>query len=337
MKFRFLALAGVAVAASLALSACGSSSNDGGSGGNTSASATSDTGSGSGTAPATTSSSGGGATIGSKFIFGGPPEFATRRLDPLQKAYGFTFEKFTPLDTGGPATVTALKNGQVDAADIFTTDPAIKANNFVVLEDPKSFFGAQNVVPLISKTKATTGVKQVLNFLDAKLTSEVLIDLRTKVEVNKEDASKAAEDWLKTLAASQPPAGLNKGVTLTVGSANFPENEILADIYIKALQATGATVKSKLNIGSREKYFPGLKDGSIDLIPEYIGSILSYLDKNATASTVADVEKALTPLLPSNLEILDPAPAQDNDAVVVTKANADKYGLRSIADLAKTG
>ena len=60
-------------------------------------------------------------------------------------------------------TVNALKRGQVDAADLFTTDPAIEANDFVILEDPKSNFAAQNIVPIINKDKATDGVKEVLN------------------------------------------------------------------------------------------------------------------------------------------------------------------------------
>ena len=76
-----------------------------------------------------------------------------------QKNYGVTFGSFKPLDDAGPVTIAALKNGQVDAADIFSTDPSIAANNFVVLADPKSNFAAQNVLPLINKAKATDGVK----------------------------------------------------------------------------------------------------------------------------------------------------------------------------------
>jgi len=274
-------------------------------------------------------------TVAGKLIMGGPPEFQTRRLPGLTTTYGVTFKGFTSTGAGGVNGVTSLKNGQVDAADIFTSDPAIKANNFVVLADPKSFFGAQNVVPLINKSKATDAVKTVLNYISSKLTSAVLIDLNTQVQVDKKDPAAVAEAWLSTLG-NKPPANFTAGVSLTVGSANFTENETLADVYAIALQATGAKVKTKLNIGSREKYFPALLDGTIDLVPEYLGSILSYLDKNATAATADDVKTALATKLPSKLEILDIAEAQDNDAIVVTKAIADKYHLASIADLAKT-
>lgn len=127
--------------------------------------------------------------------------------------------------------------------------------------------------------------------------------------------------------------GGNAG-TITIGSGNFAESELLAEIYAGALQAKGVNVKTHLDIGSREVYFPALKDGSIDLIPEYTGTLLQYLNKNATQVAPSDVYTALKQQLPSNLTVLNMAAAQDSDAIVVTKATADKYHAKSIADLA---
>jgi osmoprotectant transport system substrate-binding protein len=121
--------------------------------------------------------------------------------------------------------------------------------------------------------------------------------------------------------------------TITVGSANFPENVILADIYADALSAKGVKVTKKLNIGSRETYIPALKDGSIDLIPEYSGVLLQYFDKTATAVSSADVYAALQKATPAPLTVLDQATAEDKDSVVVTKETAAKYNLTSIGDL----
>jgi osmoprotectant transport system substrate-binding protein len=121
--------------------------------------------------------------------------------------------------------------------------------------------------------------------------------------------------------------------TIVVGSANFPENVLLADIYADALSAKGVQVTKKLNIGSRETYIPALKDGSIDLIPEYSGVLLQYFDKNATAVSSADVYSALQKAVPAPLTVLDQAAAEDKDAIVVTKATATKYHLTSIGDL----
>jgi osmoprotectant transport system substrate-binding protein len=122
--------------------------------------------------------------------------------------------------------------------------------------------------------------------------------------------------------------------TIVVGSANFQENVVLANIYAGALKAKGVKVSTKLNIGSRETYIPAVKDGSIDLIPEYSGVLLSYFDKNATAVSATDVYAALQKVTPQPLTVLTQSAAEDKDAIVVTKETAAKYNLKSIADLA---
>ncbi|MFD4179565.1 ABC transporter substrate-binding protein [Rhodococcus sp. NPDC058514] len=122
--------------------------------------------------------------------------------------------------------------------------------------------------------------------------------------------------------------------SVVIGSANFPESETVANIYAEALKANGFDVRTKLNIGSRETYIPAVKDGSIDVIPDYTGNLLQYLDKDTTATTAADVDAALPAALGPDLAITTPAPAEDKDAVVVTRETADKWQLTSIADLA---
>jgi osmoprotectant transport system substrate-binding protein len=131
----------------------------------------------------------------------------------------------------------------------------------------------------------------------------------------------------------QSPAGDAKAIT--VGSAAFPENEIVAEIYAQALEAQGITVKKKLNIGAREVYIPALKNGEIDLIPEYTGNLLTYLDPKATASAPGAVTSTLAKVVPTGLTVLKPAPAEDKDSLNVTAAFAKANGVESIADLAK--
>jgi osmoprotectant transport system substrate-binding protein len=121
--------------------------------------------------------------------------------------------------------------------------------------------------------------------------------------------------------------------TIVVGSANFPESALIAQIYAGALTAKGVKVSTKLNIGSRETYIPGLQDGSIDLIPEYSGVLLQYFDKNATQVSSDDVFAALKTKVPAKLTVLDQSTAEDKDSVTVTKETADKYNLKSIEDL----
>jgi osmoprotectant transport system substrate-binding protein len=134
-----------------------------------------------------------------QLTFGGPPEFQTRPdgIPGIAETYGCTFKEYRSLDAGGPLTVSALKNGDVQAADLFTTDASIPADDFVVLTDPKNNFAAQNVVPLINKAKADDTVTQVLNGISAKLTTENLTALNAEAASDtKPSAETVAKNWL---------------------------------------------------------------------------------------------------------------------------------------------
>lgn len=122
--------------------------------------------------------------------------------------------------------------------------------------------------------------------------------------------------------------------SIVIGSANFPESETVANIYAEALRANGFEVSTKLNIGSREAYIPAVRDGSIDLIPDYTGNLLQYLDESATATSSEDVLAALPDALGSDLTVTAQAPGEDKDAVVVTRATATDRNLTTIGDLA---
>jgi osmoprotectant transport system substrate-binding protein len=126
----------------------------------------------------------------------------------------------------------------------------------------------------------------------------------------------------------------SSGSQIIIGSADFTESQLIASIYSQALQAAGVQVKEQFNIGSREVYVAALKDSSIDLVPEYSGALLSYLDPKSTAATTEAVTSELKGKLPSGISLLTPSPAEDKDVLAVTKATADKYKLKTISDLA---
>lgn len=136
----------------------------------------------------------------STMVLGAPPEFKTRvdGVTGLKREYGLTFKEFKPLDEAGPLTVQALKNGQVQVANLFSTDPNIAVNRFVVLNDPKNLFGAQNIVPVMTKSKATPAATKALDAVSAKLTTSVVQQLVEKVVIDKQDASTVASGWLKS-------------------------------------------------------------------------------------------------------------------------------------------
>jgi len=133
-----------------------------------------------------------------ELVFGGPSEFETRPdgIPGIKKTYNCSFKSYLSLDTG-PVTVKAVTDNTVQAADIFTTNPAIGENNLVALEDPKSNFAAQNVLPLINSNKATDQVKQTLNAISAKLTTPSLVDLNRQLNApDKPDSATVAKAWL---------------------------------------------------------------------------------------------------------------------------------------------
>src|SRR5580700_8648720 len=122
--------------------------------------------------------------------------------------------------------------------------------------------------------------------------------------------------------------------SVIVGSANFPEDELLAQIYAAALAARGVKVTDQFSIGAREVYYPEIEKGAITIIPEYNGALLTTaVDPSSTAATTARVDAQLKARLPASLRILSPSPAQDKDSVTVTRAFAARHHLSSIAQL----
>lgn len=135
--------------------------------------------------------------------------------------------------------------------------------------------------------------------------------------------------------SSSAAGGSSSGSSVIVGSAAFPENEILAYVYADALNQNGIKATVKPNIGQRDAYIAALKDGSIDLVPEYTGNLLQYFDAKATAQSSDDVYNALKTAVPSGYTVLAKAEAQDADSYNVTKAFSDQYGVKSLDDLKK--
>ncbi|MEU1403687.1 ABC transporter substrate-binding protein [Streptomyces sp. NPDC005728] len=132
------------------------------------------------------------------------------------------------------------------------------------------------------------------------------------------------------------PGSKASGDSVVVGSNNFAESTLLADIYGEALKAKGIKVTYKPNIGSRETTYGLLKNGSISVLPEYNGALLAYLDQKARPKSAEATTSAIEAKLDSKLTLLDPSPAQSKDSVTVNAATASKYHLTeksSIADL----
>jgi osmoprotectant transport system substrate-binding protein len=124
---------------------------------------------------------------------------------------------------------------------------------------------------------------------------------------------------------------------IRVAAFSFTESEILAELYSQALRAKGYPTGPVVQGGPRELIQPALAEGLLDVVPEYAGSALSFLTLGTVggSANVTDTHDALTLVVtPLNIVALEPAPAQDANAIVVTQATADRFGLRDISDLA---
>jgi osmoprotectant transport system substrate-binding protein len=135
--------------------------------------------------------------VASDLVLGGPAEWVTRvnGVVGLRDVYGLEFKEFTSLDAGGPLTMTALLNGQIQVADVFSTDPALTENELVALEDDKSLFAAENVVPVVVSAKSDDTVEETLNGVSAALTTEALIEMNGKAAEGT-SLTDIAREWL---------------------------------------------------------------------------------------------------------------------------------------------
>jgi osmoprotectant transport system substrate-binding protein len=141
--------------------------------------------------------------------------------------------------------------------------------------------------------------------------------------------STASASPLKLASASSP--------TITIGSTNFPEQVIVANLYSGVLQHAGFKTNVRADLGTRTAVEPALAHGSLDLYPDYAGSLLVFLEPKDTAQATqlsTDLPALKAALAPQGATVLAPAPATDVNVFAVTKATATKYHLTTLSSLA---
>jgi len=310
--FRSTALGAALLAMALLAASCGDESGGGGGGGD------------------------GGDTIASQLTLGGPPECPERPfcIPGLRDVYGVEFGEFLPLDVGGPLTVEALRSGDIDVGLLFSTSSVIGDEGWVVLEDDNSLQTAENITPVVSLEVLDATITERLNAVSAAITTENITELNGRVEIGGEDPADVAADFLDSEGLLGGPSGNGQ---LTVGAVAFAENQIVAEMYAQTLEDAGYTVDRQTTLESREALQPAIEGGDVDIAPEYLGSLLLFLDPEAEAGgDPAENRALLEPLLADvGQTLLDSSDANDTNAFVVTQETADQYGLVLTSDLAK--
>jgi osmoprotectant transport system substrate-binding protein len=136
-------------------------------------------------------------------------------------------------------------------------------------------------------------------------------------------------------AACGSGGGAAEGDRVVVGAVTFAENQIVAEMYARLLENAGYEIDREFNYQNRERLLPDLESGSIDLAPEYLASLLTAVDPDASPSSDPGENVAmLRPLLAEEgLRLLEPSDANDTNAFVVTRETASRLDLESVSDL----
>ena len=286
------------------------------------------------------SSSGGSSTSSSSggkgLKMGGPAECPTRPFCEigLKNTYGMKIQSFKTLDSGGPLTVAAIKDGTVDFGLMFTSDPTVGAQGLVLLADDKHLQNSDNVVPVVDtkfdKAPATTA----LNAVQAVLSQEALVGMNQAVQLQHQPPAAVASGFLSAVHLDKATlcGGATGSGTVNVGAFNFAESGLLANVYAAALKTCGYSTKVKA-LGAREVVYPALKKGDLDVVPEYAATLTTFL-KGTASPDISTTLTALQGALPSNLKALKASAANDQNGFAVTKAFATAHNLTTTSQLA---
>ena len=221
------------------------------------------------------------------------------------------------------------------------TESAGNPDDLVVLEDDKNLQTVDNVVPVVQTEAATEPLRAALDQVSETLTTEDLIALNRRADVERQSAQNVAQEYADENGIGQEVETGGQG-QLVIGAANFPESKILANLYAIALEGAGFDTEIK-EVTNREVYGPALERGELTVFPEYVGTFTEYLNKRKNgpdAEPVASGDldatmQALRPLAEEvGLTVLEPSAAADQNAFAVTREFAESNGLRTLSDLA---
>jgi osmoprotectant transport system substrate-binding protein len=212
----------------------------------------------------------------------------------------------------------------------------VAGDSLVVLTDDKKLQNTDNVVPAINKKSSSPQLIAALDKVSAALDTTKLIALNKAVDIDRKSSKAAAQEFV---TANNITAGLEKGPggAITVGAADFSESATLGEIYGLALTGAGYTVKVQ-QIGNRELYEPALEKGDVDVVPEYAATLATFLAGKAKDPSSPDLDTTMTNLKAlgekRGLVFGTPSSAQDQNAFATTTAFSDKYGVKTLSDLA---
>lgn len=217
----------------------------------------------------------------------------------------------------------------------------VAGDQLIALQDDKKLQNADNIIPAVNTKASSPQLLAALDKVSAALDTPKLIELNKAVDVDRKSSQVAAQEFADSNDLTE---GVEKGPggSIVVGAGNFSESQTIAELYKITLTSAGYQVKVQ-QIGNRELYEPALEKGQIQVIPEYAATMAEFLNakangKDAQPVSAPEVDKTVGALkgLGDKVGITfgTASAAQTQNAFAVTKEFADKYGVRTLSDLA---
>lgn len=220
-------------------------------------------------------------------------------------------------------------------------DP-VAGEELVVLEDDQQLQTVDNIIPAVNADASSDALLEALNGVSAALDTDKLVALNRQTDLERKTSPNVAKEFVASEGLADGVSGGSGNVV--VGAFNFSESATLANIYAEVLKAAGFDVKVK-TVGNREVAEPALEKGTIDVMPEYVGTLTEFINKaenGAEAEAVAsgDLDATVQELTALGEQVGlvfgEPSAAQDQNAFAVTQAFADEYGVATLSELAET-
>jgi osmoprotectant transport system substrate-binding protein len=255
------------------------------------------------------------------------------------------------VDTSGPAAVTSEAAAVETTGTAVATSAAPDATLEAAAVETSEAAAVVVVVETTAAAAATTEASVVETSEAGAATTETAaaaVETSEAAAATTEAAAESTAPATETSAApessapgsvpatSAPGSSVPAGEpgAISIGSADFSESQLLAQIYGQALEAAGFDVSYELGIGAREAYYGAIEGGEVGLVPEYTGSLLGFISEEPpTAANVDEQIDALGEALPEGLEVLTPSTAEDKDTIVCTQEVVDELGLTDLSSL----
>ncbi|MBI3591225.1 MAG: ABC transporter permease/substrate-binding protein [Candidatus Melainabacteria bacterium] len=277
------------------------------------------------------------------FKAGFVPEFMEREdgYQGLIKCYGL---KLKTKELESQLMFQALKDKQVDLISGNFTDGRIKAYKFQILEDDKHFFPPYYAVPVINgKTLRKYPVlRKIFSNIEGKISNKKMAELNYRVENNKESPHEVAKDFLNELGLKTSREDRGKA-DIIVGSKNFTEQFILAEIFSILIENySNLNVELKKGLAGTKICFDALKNGEIDLYPEYTGTGFFVILHGGEAPEQRSLQiEELYDFVKQeskkrfDVNWLEPLGFNNTWVLVMREDEAKKFNIKTISDLKK--